>query len=355
MARREPIEGKAQVENRPRPRATLRDVARMAGVSHQTVSNYINGRVDQMSTATQHKLERVMRDLEYHPNRAARGLRSARSETLGFLVVDDAAHFLADPMTDLFLAGLGDVLREREYSLLVHSVSSETMVEPLLAPVHERRLDGAVFLLSGPQEERSRWFTTLSELDIPILLLQEHSGGGFPAVSAEDRRGGRGLCEHLIRSGHTRIAFITAERHWSAIEERLEGFLDAHRAAGLEHDPRYIRWQGDFDPLDGAAITDELLALEPRPSAVLCGNDLIALGVVKAARERGLRIPADLAVTGFDDFNFAVAAHPPLTTVRIPGYEMGRYAAVELLEAAADGRPPVGKRFPTEVCIRQSA
>jgi DNA-binding LacI/PurR family transcriptional regulator len=349
MARRVPA------DPHPRPRATLRDVARIAGVSHQTISNYINGRVDQMSTATQGRVERAMRDLDYHPNRAARGLRSARTATLGFLVVDDAAHFLADPMTDLFLAGLGDVLREREYSLVVHSVTSETMVEPLLAPVRERRLDGAVVLLSGPQEERAKLFTALGDLDVPVLLLQEHSGGDFPAVSAEDRKGSRALCEHLIRSGHTRIAFVTAERHWSAIEERLEGYLDAHRAAGLDHDPRLVRWHGQFDPLDAAAISSEVLALEPRPTAVLCGNDLLALGVIKTARERGLRIPEDLAVTGFDDFNFAVAAHPPLTTVRIPGYEMGRYAAVELLEAAVERRRPVGKRFPTEVCIRQSA
>jgi len=307
-----------------------------------------------MSAATRERITAAMRELDYHPNSVARGLRSKQTRTLGFLVVDDSAHFLADPMTDLFLAGLGDLLRERSYELLVRSVGGVEKIDDLLEPLYGRRLDAAVVLLSGVPEERRRWSKALAAIDVPILLLQEH-GGQAPAVTADDRRGAQVLCQHLFEGGRRRLAFVTAERHWSAIEERFAGFLDAHTEAKIRPRKSQILWTGGFDPLAAASRVTTLLKRADRPDAVLCGNDLLALGVIRVARQLGLRVPEDVAVTGFDDFGFAVATTPAITTVRIPGYQMGRYAAEELLRAAAGGDPAQGRHFPTELCLRESA
>src|SRR5262245_45401120 len=134
----------------PTRRVTMREVAKAADVSVQTVSNLLNGRVNQMTPETQLRIRTVMDGLGYHPNSAARGLRSARSQTIGFLILDDAARYLADPMTDLFMSGLGDVLRDRGFALLIQASTLANPIDQLLRPLHEGRVDGAVVSLSGP-------------------------------------------------------------------------------------------------------------------------------------------------------------------------------------------------------------
>jgi DNA-binding LacI/PurR family transcriptional regulator len=322
----------------------------------QTVSNLLNGRSDHMATETAQRIRDVIEELGYRRNFVARGLRSARAHALAFLVTDASARFLADPMTDLFLAGLGDELRDRDHGLLIQSAHPTAPFESLLAPVTEARVDGAVLFLSGPPELRAQRVERLEQLRIPTILLQEHGlrASGQPYVIAEDRNGSRELCRHVLERGHTHIHYLTAADSWSAIEERIAGF---HEACAHAHDGEArgsITLRGTYAPLDAASVARDLLSSRDRPTAMLCGNDLVALGVLKAARELGLRVPEDLAVAGFDDFDFAAALDPPLTTVRIPGYEMGRQAARSLLQAVESGRPAESSRFPVEVCLRGS-
>jgi len=334
----------------------MRDVADAAGVSLQTVSNLVNGRTNQMTPETSSRIRGVMDDLGYHPNFAARGLRSSRSRTFGFLILDDSSRFLADPMTDLFMSGLGDVLRDQGYALLIQASLQDNPIEQLLQPVHEGRVDGAVVFLSGPASMRARYIQQLRKLSAPVLLLQEHelAEADLPGLSADDFGGARDLCRHLIERGHRRIGFLTAEHRWSAIEARFSGYLAAHAEADLTADPEHAVWRGGFDPLSASESAGALLDLRSRPTAIMCANDLIALGVLKAARDRGLRVPADLAVTGFDDFDFAAAVLPALTTVAIPGYEMGRLAARVMIDSGAGGGSRAQHRFPTELRVRES-
>jgi DNA-binding LacI/PurR family transcriptional regulator len=336
---------------------TIRDVANTAGVSLQTVSNVLNGRNDQMSAGTLARVSRTIEELDYHRNPAARGLRVAKAECLGFLVLDEASRFLADPMTDLFLAGFGDALREHDLSLLIQASKPDWPMEKLVLPVQAGRVDGAVLLLSGRLERRQELMTQLRGLDAQFLLLQEHRAAdhGLLSVTADDRTASRTLSRHLLEQGRAPIAYITAAHRWSAIEERVAGYREAHLEAGVPVDPRLVLWEGGFGALDAAATAHRLLESPNRPDAIMCGNDLIALGVLKAARECGIRVPDDLAVTGFDDFEFAAAIDPPLTTVTVPGYDMGRYAA--LLLAGADPPPPQSlshDRFPAVVQFRGS-
>ena len=322
-------------------------------MSQQTVSNAVNDLDDQMGAETR---ERVVADsarLDYHRNPSAHRLRSPHRDTIGFLILDEAKRFLADPMTDLFLAGFGDVLRDHDCSLLIQASKPDWPLEQLILPLLAGRIDGAVLLLSGTTAQRRRYADRLRGLDEPLVLLQEHRRIGVPAVVADDRRASAALCQHLIGRGHERIAFLTATHRWSAIEERHAGYRSALRGAGLEPDPVLSRWAGGFDAVEACAEAGRLLALEAPPTAIMCGNDLIALGAMKAARERGLRIPEDVAITGFDDFDFAAAVEPALTTVAIPGYEMGRHAAHSLI-AAPDAGALQGTAFRAELKLRAS-
>ncbi len=335
----------------------MRDVATAAGVSVQTVSNLVNGRTNQMTPETQSRIQAVMDNLGYHPNSAARGLRSARSHTFGFLILDDSARFLADPMTDLFMSGLGDVLRDQGYALLIQASRQENPIERLLLPLLEGRVDAAVVFLSGPAAVRARYIQQLRKLTAPVLLLQEHELGeaDIPVIAADDFGGARDLCRHLLERGHRAIGYLTADHRWSAIEARHRGYVAAHEAAGLRPNPEHTVWRGRFDAISASEAAGALLDIEARPTALMCGNDLIALGVLKAARDRGLRVPDDLAVTGFDDFDFAAAVSPPLTTVAIPGYEMGRLAARVLIESGNGEHLQAQHRFPTQLRVRESA
>jgi LacI family transcriptional regulator len=339
----------------PKRRATIREVAHAAGVSVQTVSNVLNGRDDQMGEETRRRVSEAIRSLEYHRNPSARRLRVSAGDTFGFLILDEATRFLADPATDLFLAGIADVLRERDYSLLIQASKPGWPFEPLLEPLLGGRIDGAVVILSGSAARRRSFMKRLAAIDEPLVLIQEHGAPrrGLPSVLANDREASRALCRHLLERGHERIAFLTSEHRWSAIEERHAGYLAALREAELEPDPEMTVSAGEFRPLDARDAAAALLDHPRPPSAIMCSNDQIALGAMMAARDRGLRIPEDLAVTGFDDFEFAVGVEPALTTVAMPGYEMGRCAAERLLGPAADRRD-LAALFQAEVRLRGS-
>jgi DNA-binding LacI/PurR family transcriptional regulator len=337
----------------------MRDVAGQAGVSLQTVSNYVNGRFNLMSAETRERVGRELDRLGYWPNAAARSLRAKRTMTLGFLVLDEGARFLADPMTDLIIAGIGDVARDNGYALLIQAARPDPDdADRLFSPLLEERVDGAFLFLSGAPSVRRRTIRRVDELGFSFVVF-EQAPAGVPVVSviAENRIGARQLTEHLLGAGHRRIAFMSTRTPWPMVEERLRGYREALSAAGVVA-PELEVTDGVWDPADGARMADRLLDLPERPTAVMCGNDLLALGALQAARLRGLRVPDDVAVTGFNDFEFAQFADPPLTTVRVPGYELGRVGAESLIaRLGGDSPPAAGARvtLPVTLQLRGSA
>lgn len=330
----------------------MRDVAARADVSVQTVSNIVNARFHLMGDETRARVEQAMSELGYHPNLAARALRSARAETLCFLLLDEGNQFLADPMTDLVIAGVGDVARERGYGLLIRAALPDEPDPSLLKPLLEHRADGALLFLSGEPELRRWYVTRLAELGFPFVLLETADRPGVMTVSAADRDGARALTEHLIAAGHKRIAFLTSAVPWPMLEQRLLGYHDALDAAGLRP---MVFSGGTWTPASGAALGSRILGERRPPTAMMCGNDLLALGVIRSVRERGLTVPDDVAVTGFDDFQFAEYTDPPLTTVRIPGYDIGRTAGEALVDLL-EGRPRRRRHhvLPVELKLRAS-
>lgn len=324
---------------------TIREVAKRAGVSLQTVSNVINGRTSQMGPETRERVLRSIQELGYLPNAHARGLRSQRSATIAFLTVDPSPHFLSDPFHGIILSGMADALRERDYCLLVQVLDPDTPAESFRRLYGQRRFDGAVIHLSGTPAERQRCVRQLNETGCPFVLIEERVQGPCCAsVRADNRQGAERAVDYLRSRGHKRIGFLlAADRSWPAVEERSAGYqaaLQAHRLPG----PR--EWRVDIESIEAAVgVMEAVLRRESALTALLCSNDVMAVGAVQAAKKVGRKVPDDFAVVGFDDFEFARYVDPPLTTVQLPGEEMGRRAAELLLDYLQDGTSDEDRRF----------
>jgi LacI family transcriptional regulator len=175
------------------------------------------------------------------------------------------------------------------------------------------------------------------------------------SVRAADRDGGRRVAEHLIERGHERIAFMGAEAPWAVVEQRKLGFEDALQERGLDPDPELMRLEAGWEPSSAVPIAERLLAATPRPTAIVCSTDLLALATMHTALRLGLDVPGDVAVCGFDDFPFSQFTHPALTTVRIPAYDMGREAARILTDHLGGVEAEVEQvEFDVELMVRAS-
>lgn len=338
-------------------RTTLKDVAALAGVSVQTVSNVINKRVAEMRPETRERVETAMQTLSYHPNSQARGLRSQRTQTLAFLLLDPDPSYLADPMTDQIIAGVGAVGRERGYMLLVHAAPPGSLDPEFFMPVDQNRVDGALLLLSGKKSLRQRYADEMKRKTTNFVVFEDVDDPDVICVTADNHVGSYAMTTRLIERGHSRIAFIGTAVPWPMIDERYDGYRAALQDARIAFDPALTRFEGGWDAANGGRLTSQLCdALDP-PTAVIAGNDLLAIGAIKALKERSLVVPGDVAVVGFDDFAFSEHIDPPLTTVRVPGFEMGHCAATLLIDRIEGAGSSTGNlhRLPVELKIRGSA
>lgn len=341
----------------PGRRPTLRDVADLAEVSVQTVSNVTRGRFSLMTPDTRARVEAAMERLNYHPNVAARGLRESRTQTLGFLLLDEAPSFLADPLTALMVAGVGDVCRDANYGVLIQAERPVPERRMLLRPLLERRVDGAAVLMAGDPDLRLAYLDDLQATGAPFVLFDEIvDDASIMSVRTAERDLSCALTKHLLAQGHERIAFIAARLPWPVVEQRYLGYADALEAAGIKREPGYELFEATWQAEGGRDMTEKLLTLPVPPTAIMCGSDVLAIGAISAIKQFGLSVPTDVAVTGFDDFEFSEYADPPLTTVRVPGYAMGRKAASMLISAlAGDEVDKSHVVLENELVIRKSA
>lgn len=336
--------------------ATLKDVAREAGVSAQTVSNVVNERTVVREETRSRVLETIDR-LGYRPNLAARGLRRRQSRTIAFLVVDPSPRYLADPFHGSVLTGLAEVARERGYGLVIQGSPPGGGNGRALFDVFRRgQIDGAVVTLGGTTTERRHHLADLRRGGGPFVLLEQAVAARDDAagVLGRNRRGAEDATRHLLAAGHRHLGFVIPGLPWPAVEERVRGFraaLDGHRGRVRGH----VSPCGPESPEAAREATEALLRRHPAVTAVLGANDLLAVGVLHAARRLGRRCPDELAVVGFDDFDIARWMQPSLTTVRLPGDEMGRRAAELLIARLQSGRFPRRRiDVPTELVIRES-
>jgi LacI family transcriptional regulator len=304
-------------------RVTIREIADLAGVSIATVSRVVNGRGD-VSDETRELVSRIIREHGYTANRSARGLSAGRTGLVGVLVpLVYPAYFSA------ILSGAAEALHEQDLRVVLSPTDHEhdrevTLLDRLMHGV----TDGALIVL--PEESSDELERLLGQgyrfvVVDPRLPLDQR----IPAVSAAHASGADQAMRHLLGLGHRRIAAITGPHGWVATEDRRRGYHAALAAAGILPDPE-LEVGSDFEIAPGREAADYLLGLPDPPTAIFAFNDNLAIGAMQAAKARGLRVPEDVSVVGFDDVEHATIVSPMLTTVRQPLAEMGR-TAVSLL------------------------
>jgi LacI family transcriptional regulator len=334
--------------SRPSGRATIRDIASLAGVSIATVSRVLNGRPDVAEQTRQAVLE-VVRQQGFSTNRSARGLSNGRTGLVGVtLPIVHATYF------SYILSGAAEALYEQDMRLLVCPTQHEHDREvTLLERLMHGTTDGAILELPS---ESSAELKALQEQGYPFVVVdpREALDEGIPCVSAAHSAGARAATQHLLSLGHRRIAVITGPPGWFATEERLNGYHAALAAAGVLPEPE-LAVAGDWLISGGFDAASRLLDLREPPTAIFAFNDNLAVGALQAARVRGRRVPEDLSVVGFDDSEQAAIVTPALTTVRQPLAEMGRMAVSLLLRLLENQRVEAMRvELATKLVIRDS-
>ncbi len=326
---------------------TMRDVARHAGVSIATVSHVIN-ETRPVSEELRRRVLHSMEALGYQPNAIARALRNKHSNTLGLIVPDGRNPFFAE-----IAQGIEEVSLEHGYSLILCD-SNNDLGQVLVHTKHlsAKQVDGIIFTTGGDDFED---VASLVEEETAVLVIDMDAGRcAADAILFDNFEGGRLATEHLLALGHRRIGCITGPSRQSLRREREAGYRHALQEAGIVPDPALIR-EGDFQPASGYRHALALLRHPEPPSAIFACNDLMAMGVLRAARESGVRVPAELSVIGFDDIYLAAYTSPTLSTVRLPKREMGRLAAHMLLERIHNpARPRAQRIVELELIVRES-
>ena len=334
---------------RPR-RATSADVAARAGVSRTTVSFVMNGRtVAGIPPATWRRVEDAARELGYHPHGPARDLAGGSTRTIGLVLRQSAEQVAADALLAETLWGVASEARTSGYRVLVEPLApGDGHYSELLL---SQRVDGLI--VSGPRVDDEELVSLVGD-GFPIILQGSLPDVPAPSVDVDNRASARIAVEHLLGLGHRRIACITnAPLADTAAADRLAGYRDALVAAGIPRDEGLIE-EGAFDAASGHGAMARLLARAGDITACFIASDVVAFGALRALREAGLRVPADVSVVGFDDIPLARHFDPPLTTVRLPANALGAAAGHELIARLA-GRPVVERTLlPTELIVRES-
>jgi LacI family transcriptional regulator len=326
---------------------TLRDVARRVGIHPATASRALNEETRHLvSAATVAKVTEAALEMGYTPNSIARSLKTARSMTVGVILPD-----LTNPLFPPMVRGIENALLPSGFTALLANTDNDP--ERARAVVHALRLrqvDGWISATATLQDH-------LFELNRPssLVLLNRLDENGTPAVIGDDHGGIAAAVAHLVALGHRRIAYVAGPQELSTGSARHRAFIEVTTSHGLAGVGELIRIGESFGEAAGMRSLRSLLDSGAQFTAVLAGNDLMALGCYEALAERGLRCPEDVSVVGFNDMHFADKFAPPLTTIRIPHHEMGVRAA-ELLLALLAEEPGVPNRtvLPAELVVRRS-
>jgi len=312
--------------------ATIYDVAKTAGVSPKTVSRVLNGDAP-VGKDTRKQVEKAMLSLGYVPSNAARMMRSSKSGLIG--LITGAISTNPDPnepkgLPDLLIVqGIQNVMSASGMTLMIADTGGRASRVPhLVRTFLEHRVEGLIFVADYHRR------VELPEMpkDCPLILANCYDDFGTPAVLPDDQRGQHDLTARLIQSGHRRIAYLTLPREMDATRLRVQGYRQALSEAGLAYDPALVMTGFLNDRDRSAAILwdaiDRLLALPEPPTAFCCGNDEMAMRVYGILRTRGLRMPEDISVAGYDNHRaIAETLYPPLTTIELPYAAMGARAA----------------------------
>jgi DNA-binding LacI/PurR family transcriptional regulator len=333
---------------------SIRDIAAAAGVSHTTVSRALrDSRL--ISPDVREHIQLLAQEMGYTPNAVAQSLKNSRTHSIGLVVTA-----IADPFLSRVVRGIEDVAHKAGFSVLLSTTYNDPEREvAAVETFHKRRVDGIIVASSRQNIDST---TRLARVDVPVVLINQEADTEFSqihSVSADDYQGARDAVQFLLETGHRAIAYLGAANRPRSNRLRLQGYLDAMRAAGIEPHPDWIqvappehRYHSD-DVEDGQAMLAGVVS--ERVTAAFCYNDMIAIGLIMGCREANIVIPTRLSVVGFDDIELAQYVTPPLTTIHQPKLPLGERAMELLVRLMAGEQAPSSLLLPTQLVVRSSA
>ena len=328
---------------------TIKEVAACAGVTPAIVSRVCNGdKTLTIKEETRQAVLEAIRKLNYQPNSIARSLRTKRNRTFGVIITD-----IMNPFFTEVIKGIQIAANEAGYRIILCDTEENPEKEKqYIEDLSAQQVDGIILGSSYLENE------VVEVLDACgtkyVLLNRATSHSSAPYVGTDDTTGMMRAVEHLVSLGHSRVAHIAGPLYTDTALRRLEGYRKGLREAHLGYNPQYVM-EARYDEQSGYEVCRRLLeACSPRPTAICCCNDLVAIGALRALKELGLTVPGDISVVGYNDIWVSSLLSPPLTTIRPPLLEMGR-TAFELLLALVQGEPHQKRvRLETHLVVRQS-
>lgn len=330
-------------------RMDIRTIARLANVSIATVSRTIN-HVTTVNPKIAKRVWEVIEELDYFPNTQARALVSGRSRILGLIVSE-----ITNPFFPELIQGFEDIAVEHGYEILVSSTNYEPKrMSHCIRRMLERKVDGVAVMTFGIE---APLLEQLAQRKVPLVFVDVGPDGpGINVLKVDYHHGIRQGVQHLAALGHRNISFVRGPIGLHSAQSRLTAFSESMRECGITPNPAWIV-QGDHTLEGGMAAMKQLLEAKKMPTAVMCSNDMTAIGVLHAMYRAGLRVPDDLSVIGFDDIHIAEVTIPPLTTVQMSRFELAR-AAVNALRACAEGTETSAQKHEynirTDLVVRES-
>lgn len=327
----------------------LEDIAKLSGVSRSTVSRVLNNDPN-VRESTRRRVQDVIRRVNFQPNLAARSLATGHARVIGLVIPMGVATMFTDPYFPMLIKGISAACNANDYSVMLWLAEPEYERRTVNQVLHNGMIEGVVVasvLMDDPIVQ------ALINSQMPFVLIGRHpTNPNVNYVDVDNRTSSRQLMEHLIGQGYRRIATITGAQNMIAGSDRLLGYMDALTQNGIPIDMEMIA-PGNFTEEGGYSAMQRILP--HAPDAVFVASDTMALGALRAIQQAGLRVPDDIALTGFDDMPFAARLNPPLTTVHQPVEETGMKAAETLFELLTDPESgPVHRLVATELVVRAS-
>ncbi len=328
------------------PLSTIRDVAKRARVSIATVSRVIRSSPHKVNDETRSKILRAVKELGYRPNALAQGLIMKKSMTIGVIIPD-----ISNPYYAEIVRGIQDTAEGFGYAVVLQNTDrKKERILRCIEVLREKQADGII--LSGGHIHGDEILSSLEAIAGRIVVIGRYEVEA-PSVRVDNRGGAINAVRHLIDFGHDQIGFISGPKTSTSIVDRFHGYREALEQNGQPYQKIWVK-QGNLTPESGYQAAKEILGLKKRPTAILACNDLMAFGAVHAAKSLGLGVPEDLAVIGFDNIPLSSYFEPPLTTVEIPMYGVGK-ATLQMLVDLLAGRDFEHLRlFKTRLVVRGS-
>jgi LacI family transcriptional regulator len=337
-------------------RATIKEVASVAGVSTQTVSRVINERPD-VSPETRKRVQEVIQELGYQPSALARSLIRQRSHTLG--VVTAGLQYIGPSRT---LSGIAAAAEEAGYSLLLKELSrfDENNIKPIFQALLSHHVDGIIWAVPEVGENHAWVDESALQMEIPLVYLTMEPRKNISVVAIDNYLGGRMAMAHLFDQGYRKIGHISGPLDWWEARQRMAAWKDVLMESGLQiKDSYYV--EGNWSSASGAQVIGKLLDQYPDMDSIFSGNDQMALGAIQFAAQKGLRIPEDIGIVGFDNIADSAYFSPALTTVQQDQYEVAKLAVAEIINIIEAGWQeleqvePQSIVLPPTLIVRQSS